>query len=71
MPLYEFECSEHGVFELERRMAEARDAAACSACGQWAARIVSLTNVAQVPRWKAKARKVNEKSQHEPRLVTR
>jgi putative FmdB family regulatory protein len=71
MPLYEFECREHGVFELERRMAEASDAASCGVCGHDAARIVSLPNLAQVPRWKAKAREVNERSQHAPRLVTR
>jgi putative FmdB family regulatory protein len=71
MPLYEFECKEHGVFELERTMARATEQAPCEICMQDAPRIISLPNLAQVPRWRSKANEVNERSQHEPRLVTR
>jgi putative FmdB family regulatory protein len=71
MPLYEFECIDHGVFELERGMAHASERAVCHVCQREAPRIMSLPNLAQVPRSQAIARERNEKSQHEPRLVTR
>jgi putative FmdB family regulatory protein len=70
MPLYEYECGDHGVFELVRRMEESSKNACCPSCGREAARIVSVSNLSRVPRWEAKARERNEKSRHEPRVVS-
>lgn len=71
MPLYEYECNRHGVFELSRPMRLASRGAPCPACGRASARILSLPSVAQVGRAERVARDCNEKSRHEPRIVTR
>jgi putative FmdB family regulatory protein len=71
MPIYEFECREHGVFELTRSVAEAREDAPCLACGIAARRILSLPSFSKMPRAIVKAHDVNERSRHEPRVVTR
>jgi putative FmdB family regulatory protein len=71
MPTYEFECGEHGTFELMRRMAEAKLPAACPTCGGAARRILSSPNVALMAASARIATAVNERSRHEPRLVQR
>ena len=71
MPIYEFECDAHGYFDEQRPMALAKSAAPCPTCGGDARRVLSLPNVAQLARSQRKAREVNERSQHEPRLVRR
>jgi putative FmdB family regulatory protein len=70
MPLYEYECDRHGVFELTRSMHLASLPAPCPACRRKAARILSLPSVAQVGRSERIARDRNEKSRHEPRMVS-
>ena len=71
MPLYEYECKRHGAFELWRRMHESRSDARCPECGRAAPRILSLSSVAQVGESERKARDRNERSRHEPRLVSK
>jgi putative FmdB family regulatory protein len=71
MPTYEFDCSDHGTFELARPIARMREPADCPTCGVSARRILSLPNVALVSSVNRKATEVNERSRHEPRLVTR
>jgi putative FmdB family regulatory protein len=70
MPLYEYECRKDGVFELTRPISEASRPARCPACRRSAARILSLPNVALLSRSEVIARDRNEKSRHEPRIVT-
>jgi putative FmdB family regulatory protein len=71
MPLYEYECSAHGVFELSRPMAEASLSAVCPDCGAGAPRILSAPGVPCLPAWRARAHDRNERSRHEPRRVER
>lgn len=71
MPIYEFECVDHGPFELTRPMIQMRDPAECPACGALAKRWLSVPNVARGSAVARRAAAVNERSQHEPRIVTR
>ena len=71
MPIYEFECRDYGVFELGRTMAERNEPAPCPSCDQTSKRIVSLPSLAQLATTEVKARDRNEKSRHEPKVVTR
>ena len=71
MPLYEYECREHGVFELSRPMADSSKSAECPWCATAAPRILSTPALAQVPVATRVARDRNEKSRHEPRLERR
>lgn len=70
MPIYEFECDDHGVFELSRTIAQVRDPAACPDCGASARRVLSAPNLASGSLL-IRAAAVNERSQHEPRIVSR
>jgi putative FmdB family regulatory protein len=71
MPLYEYECSAHGVFELSRPMAESALGAACPECHAPAPRILSAVRLACQPAWRRGAHERNERSRHEPRIVER
>ena len=68
MPIYEYECSEHGLFEAERPMRRSAEAGECPACKAAARRVLSTTRTTLVPRASAIARDRNEKSQHSPEL---
>jgi putative FmdB family regulatory protein len=71
MPLYEYECRDHGVFEQSRRVAEALEDAPCPSCTRDAPRIVSMPSLACMERSQVKARDRNERSRHEPTVVRR
>jgi putative FmdB family regulatory protein len=71
MPIYEFECAQHGSFELSRPMAQVRDPAACPDCGADAKRLLSAPSLATGSASGRRAAAVNERSQHEPRIVRR
>jgi putative FmdB family regulatory protein len=66
MPVYEYECSQHGVFELSRSMRESALAAHCPQCHGASARILSLSALAAVPAATRIAKDRNERSCHEP-----
>jgi len=68
MPIYEYECNEHGLFEAERTMLRSAEPAPCPQCQTSARRVLSATRAALVPRASALARERNERSQHEPAL---
>jgi len=68
MPIYEYECTEHGLFEAERPMRRSAEAGECPACQAAARRVLSATRTTLVPRASAIARDRNEKSQHAPEL---
>ncbi|MET0340221.1 MAG: zinc ribbon domain-containing protein [Polyangiales bacterium] len=69
MPLYEYECDAHGVFEQLRSLSEYGAPAPCPDCGAEVARVVSTPLLACVSRETRIARDRNEKSQYEPRMV--
>jgi putative FmdB family regulatory protein len=70
VPLYAFTCEGCGPFELVRPMAEASAAAACPACGAEARRLFTPPGLALVARPARRALELEEKSAHEPDVVT-
>ena len=71
MPIYEYECEAHGVFELMREMAQARAGGACPECDESCPRILSVPRISALSKQTRVAIERNEKSQHEPRVATR
>jgi putative FmdB family regulatory protein len=69
MPIYEYECAEDGVFELELSMKDSAKRARCPLCQGDASRIISLPTVARMARSDVKAHDRNEKNRHEPRVA--
>ena len=68
MPLYEYECAEHGVFEAQREhRAVRRGTALARSAARGSPRIVSATNLGRIERSQVRAMDRNEKSRHEPR----
>jgi putative FmdB family regulatory protein len=71
MPLYEYDCPEHGTFEARRPMAEFDAQGTCPACQCSSPRVLSVPRLRTVDPSQRAARDRNERSQHEPKLVTR
>jgi len=71
MPIYEFDCAAHGLFEVTRPIAQVRDPAHCPHCGEQGSRLLSAPNLATGSAISRRAAAVNERSQHEPRVVKR
>ncbi|HEY2733790.1 MAG TPA: zinc ribbon domain-containing protein [Polyangiales bacterium] len=68
MPMYEYQCGAHGVFEAMRSLKDSASATPCPACGDGAKRILSAPRLAQMEASQVKARDRNERSRHEPRV---
>ncbi|MGD0677547.1 MAG: zinc ribbon domain-containing protein [Polyangiaceae bacterium] len=71
MPLYEYECSAHGLFEAQRTVGEFAARGPCPTCGEASVRVLSVPGLRLVDSASRMARDRNERSQHEPRLVER
>ncbi len=71
MPIYEFECTAHGTFELTRPMAQVREPGPCPDCGEHGKRLLSAPNLATGSAVGRRVAGINERSQHEPRIVQR
>jgi putative FmdB family regulatory protein len=69
MPLYEYRCSRHGVFERMTAMSQSSRPASCPRCDKPAPRILSSVRGAQMPATEVRARDRNERSKHEPKVV--
>ncbi len=67
MPIYEYDCAEHGVFERMRPMAECSEPAACPACGVEGPRVLSAVRLAVMSASARESHRRNEVSQHSPR----
>ncbi|MBX2848136.1 MAG: zinc ribbon domain-containing protein [Acidiferrobacterales bacterium] len=67
MPVYDYKCQEHGVFNDLAPMADHDKPGTCPTCGAMSARIIVISpeflNMNQQERH---AEEVNEKAQHEP-----
>jgi putative FmdB family regulatory protein len=70
MPIYEYECREHGLFEQTRPMHRSAEGASCPECTAASPRVLSVTRTSVVPRAASIAHARNEKSQHAPELCT-
>jgi putative FmdB family regulatory protein len=68
MPIYEYECEAHGVFEALGVMSEPRRPQACPECQTLAPRILSTVHIAGLPAAVRKAHAINEKSREAPHV---
>jgi putative FmdB family regulatory protein len=71
MPLYDYRCADCGEFRAWRSMREAAAPVACPDCQQLAPRAVVAPNLALMQAHTRIAHQRNEKSAHEPRVVSR
>jgi putative FmdB family regulatory protein len=68
VPLYEYECREHGLFELIQSVSQSGQPAPCPACALPGARVLSVPHLCAMSRSQLLARDRNERSQYEPRV---
>jgi putative FmdB family regulatory protein len=71
MPRYQYECGHCGEFTAWNRMSEASEPAECPVCHAMSARMVSSPFVCRMDAGLRKAHFRNEKSAHEPEVVSR
>jgi putative FmdB family regulatory protein len=71
MPLYDYHCPECGDFRAWRPMSEAREPADCPSCDGTAGRAVAAPNLALMPANNRTAHQRNEKSAHEPKVLSK
>jgi putative FmdB family regulatory protein len=69
MPLYEYRCSRHGVFQRTMAMSQSSRPASCPRCAKPAPRIPSPVRGAQLPATEVRARDRNERNAHESKVV--
>jgi len=69
MPVYEYECQVHGVFETFKPLAEYTAPASCPTCETPSARIMSVPRVSGMAKSTRIALERNERSRHEPRIA--
>jgi putative FmdB family regulatory protein len=70
MPIYAFACGECGEFEVTRPVAQAAAGASCPACGAQAQRVFTPPGLALLARPIRRALDGEEKSAHEPDVVS-
>jgi putative FmdB family regulatory protein len=70
MPVYEYECADHGVFEAMNPLSRYSEPLPCPTCDASASRVISTPHLASGST-DFKARDRNERSRHEPRMVRR
>jgi len=71
MPLYDYDCASCGPFRSWTRLSEADAPAACPHCGALASRAVAMPFLATMDANTRIAHVRNEKSAHEPRVMSR
>jgi putative FmdB family regulatory protein len=71
MPVYEYECTDHGVFEALTPLARYSEPSPCPSCEHASPRVISTPHLASMPRANYVAHERNERSRHEPRLSKR
>lgn len=71
MPLYEYECSNCGVFSALRKISESSLAVMCDECGEMGERIISAPHLAILDKSQRVAHERNEKAANEPRVSRR
>lgn len=71
MPVYDYKCSQHGVFSELATMEQSQLPAPCPQCSELSARVIMLPpEVLAMSPEKRKAMATNEKSRHEPEFST-
>jgi putative FmdB family regulatory protein len=70
MPLYDYECAEHGGFSAMRAMAQRNEPQPCPRCGGAAVRVLSEPPMrGLLSTLEREAHAANERSRHEPRSL--
>jgi putative FmdB family regulatory protein len=70
MATYEYRCEQDGVFEVTRGIGTAPESVLCPACSGEARRVFSPPMLLSVPRAVVAALDHEEKTRHEPDVVT-
>ena len=70
MAIYEYRCERHGAFDVRRPIGTAPTWIACPVCASEAARVYSRPMVSFAPRALVAALDHEEKTRHEPDVVT-
>lgn len=71
MPVYDYKCSEHGIFHELATMDESANPMPCPHCQELAPRIIMIPpEVLDMAPNKREAIERNEKAQHEPKMST-
>jgi putative FmdB family regulatory protein len=71
MPVYDYKCLEHGVFNELATMADSEKPNVCPSCGKLSARIIRFApELLSMAHEKKHAYDVNERNQHEPAFST-
>ena len=70
MPLYDYNCEECGPFTELRSMSRSSDPMSCPTCGKAAERTLTAPFIADMDPKNRIAHQRNEKSAHEPRVVS-
>lgn len=68
MPLYDYECQVHGVFEAFNPMVKSQDPKACALCGLLSKRLVNAPNLKILSPKISNAMERNERSRHSPHV---
>lgn len=72
MPVYDYKCSKHGVFNDLAAMENHDSPCLCPQCGELSPRVVVIPpSVMEMPAERKAALELNEKSQHEPEFSTK
>lgn len=71
MPVYDYKCKEHGVFNDLATMDDHDKPIACPQCGELSPRIILMApEILTMASEKRKAHETNERAQHEPMFST-
>ncbi len=71
MPLYDYKCPDHGVFQELATMDDHDKPCACPQCGTQSGRVITLPpQLLEMLKEKKEAMERNEKAQHEPQFLT-
>jgi putative FmdB family regulatory protein len=70
MAIYEYRCGRHGRFDVSRPLGSAPETAACPVCANASGRVFSAPMLKRAPRALVAALDHEEKTRHEPDVVT-
>ena len=72
MPVFDYKCQQHGIFNELATTEEHDKPCACPQCGALSPRIILIApNILTMPKHKKHAHEINEKNQHEPTYSTK
>lgn len=72
MPVYDYKCKDHGIFNELATMDESSNPCACPECGVMCARVIMIApEIFGMDKDKKHAHELNERNQHEPTVSTK